>query len=71
MTERIIEIIAEYLDMEVSEIKPEDKFSDVGLDSLDIMELAMQMDEEFGCKIEMSQDMDTIQKLSDHIASQK
>ena len=63
----IIRIIAEYLDKEESEIKSSDTFSEIGLDSLDIMELVMQMQEELDCKIELSQEITTIDKLAEHI----
>ena len=63
----IIRIIAEYLDKEESEIKSSDTFSEIGLDSLDIMELVMQMQEELDCKIELSQEITTIDKLVAHI----
>ena len=46
ITAGIIHIIAEYLGKEESEIKADDRFTDIGLDSLDIMELVMQMQEE-------------------------
>ena len=42
----IVRIIAEYLDKEESEIKTTDTFTEIGLDSLDIMELVMQMQED-------------------------
>jgi acyl carrier protein len=67
----IIRIIAEYLDKEESEIKSTDTFTDIGLDSLDIMELVMQMQEELDCKIELSQDITTIDKLAELIEKQE
>ena len=63
----IVRIIAEYLDKEESEIKSSDTFTDIGLDSLDIMELVMQMQEELDCKIELSQEITTIDKLAELI----
>ena len=63
----IVKIIAEYLDKEESEIKTTDTFTEIGLDSLDIMELVMQMQEELDCKIELSQEITTIEKLAEHI----
>ena len=66
----IIRIIAEYLDKEESEIKATDTFTDIGLDSLDIMELVMQMQEELDCKIELSQEITTIEKLAELIEQQ-
>ncbi len=66
----LIRIIAEYLDKEESEIKETDTFTEIGLDSLDIMELVMQMQEELDCKIELSQEITTIEKLAERIEKQ-
>lgn len=66
----IVRIIAEYLDKEESEIKTTDTFTEIGLDSLDIMELVMQMQEELDCKIELSQKITTIDKLAELIEKQ-
>ena len=63
----IIRIIAEYLDKDEAEISPAATFTEIGLDSLDIMELVMQMQEELDCKIELSQEITTIDKLVAHI----
>ncbi len=66
----IIRIIAEYLDKDESEINSSDSFSEIGLDSLDIMELVMQMQEELDCKIELSQEITTIEKLVEYVEKQ-
>ncbi len=63
----ITRIIAEYLDKDESEISTTSTFTEIGLDSLDIMELVMQMQEELDCKIELSQEITTIEKLAEHI----
>ena len=63
----IIRIIAEYLDKEESEISGANTFSEIGLDSLDVMELVMQMQEELDCKIELTQDITTIDSLAEFI----
>lgn len=68
--ETIIRIIAEYLDKEESEISSSSTFTEIGLDSLDIMELVMQMQEELDCKIELSQEITTIDKLVELIEKQ-
>ena len=65
----IIRIIAEYIGKEESEINAGDSFTDLGLDSLDVMELVMQMQEEFGCKIELTQGISTIEDLAKLIES--
>ena len=63
----IIRIIAEYLDKDEAEISTTSTFAEIGLDSLDIMELVMQMQEELDCKIELSQEITTIDKLAELI----
>ena len=50
--EKIKAIIAEQLNIDESEIVPEAAFlDDLGADSLDIVELIMSMEEEFGMEI--------------------
>lgn len=71
MKETIIRIIAEYLDKDEAEISATDTFSEIGLDSLDIMELVMQIEEELDCKIELSQELNTIEKLCKYIEESK
>ncbi len=71
ITETIIRVIAAYLDKDPSDIKATDSFTDIGLDSLDIMELVMQLQEELDCKIELSQEITSIEKLAGHIAAAK
>ncbi len=66
----IVKIIAEYLDKEESEISVTSTFSEIGLDSLDIMELVMQMQEELDCKIELSQEITNIEQLTKLIEQQ-
>ncbi len=67
----IVKIIAEYLDKDEAEIDVNSTFTDIGLDSLDIMELVMQMQEELDCKIELSQDITTIDQLTKLIEQQE
>ncbi|MBQ6661438.1 MAG: acyl carrier protein [Lachnospiraceae bacterium] len=67
----ITRIIAEYLDKDASEISADARFTEIGLDSLDIMELVMQMQEELDCKIELTQEITTIEKLAEVVAEQK
>ncbi len=66
----IVRIIAEYLDKDEAEISTKESFSEIGLDSLDIMELVMQMQEELDCKIELTQDITSIDKLAEFITRQ-
>ena len=50
--DRVKEIIAKELEVEVKQLMPEAKFiEDLGADSLDIVELVMALEEEFGLDI--------------------
>ena len=51
--EKIAALLAEKLECEVSTITMETKFADRGIDSLDVMELLMSLEEELGTEIEM------------------
>ena len=53
--EKIAELLAEKLECEAAEIKMETEFSALGIDSLDVMELLMTLEEEFGTEIEMGE----------------
>ena len=50
--DRVKEIIAKELEVEVKQLSPDAKFiEDLGADSLDIVELVMALEEEFGIDI--------------------
>ena len=50
--DRVKEIIAKELEVEVKQLTPDAKFiEDLGADSLDIVELVMALEEEFGIDI--------------------
>ena len=50
--QRVKEIIADQLGVDIEQIKPESKFvDDLGADSLDVVELIMAFEEEFGVEI--------------------
>ncbi len=52
VAERVIEIVAEQLGVEKEKIKPETSFvNDLGADSLDTVELVMELEEEFDINI--------------------
>ena len=70
MKEKLIAIVAEYLGKETLEIEADTTFEDLGLDSLDIAELVMQVEDELGVTIELSAELNTIDKLVDYLESQ-
>jgi acyl carrier protein len=64
--EKIIDIIVDKLGVERSEVTPEAVFvDDLGADSLDLVELIMAMEEEFGMEIadEEAEKLRTVQDV--------
>ena len=63
IADRIKDIIVEQLGVNADQIKPEAKFiEDLGADSLDIVELVMALEEEFGTEIpdEVAEKLQTV-----------
>ncbi len=58
--EKVAKILADYKDMDVSEITMDSSFTDLKLDSLDTVEIIMNLEDEFGVSIEMSEDLKTV-----------
>lgn len=61
--ETIAKIIAERTDRDVAEITMESKFTDLGIDSLDTVELLMNLEDEIGTEIELDQKVETVGDL--------
>ena len=52
VSERVIDIVAEQLGVDKEKVKPETSFvNDLGADSLDTVELVMELEEEFDINI--------------------
>ena len=65
MLEKMKPIIAEQLNVNEAEIKPETKFKDdLDADSLDLFEMVMALEEEFGIEIP-SEDLENIVTVND------
>jgi len=72
--EKVKEIIVDQLGVSADEVTPEAKFvDDLGADSLDLTELIMAMEEEFGVEIgdEDAQKIVKVQDAIDFIAAAK
>ena len=68
--QQVKSIVAEQLGVAESEVKSESSFKDdLGADSLDIVELVMSLEEEFGCEIpdEDAEKLTTVQAAIDYI----
>ena len=60
---KVAEILADHTDVAVEEITMETNFEKLGLDSLDMVDLVMQMEEEFDVKIAINQPMPQVSDL--------
>jgi len=58
--EKVVQIMGEHRDIDPAAVKPETAFADLGLDSLDRVELIMALEEAFGLSIEMTDDIKTV-----------
>jgi acyl carrier protein len=67
----IAKIVSERTGCDVADVKPESKFSELGIDSLDTVELLMNLEDEIGIEIELDQKVETIDDLDKFIQSKK
>ena len=74
MLEKIQELVAEGLGVEKEKVVPEASFKDdLGADSLDLFEMVMTFEEEFGVEIpsEELEGMSTVKDVMDYIETHK
>ena len=70
MYEKLVNYAAKQLELDASEINPESTFESLGIDSLDIVEMIMDLESELGVELEMEdQKISTFQELADFIDS--
>ena len=70
MYEKLVAFAAEHLELDPAEITPESTFEDLGIDSLDIVEMVMELEGELGIELDMEdQKIATFQELADFIDS--
>lgn len=67
---KVKEIIMDFNDFKEEDLKLETSFESLGLDSLDVVDLIMKLDEEFGTSIQMSEELKTIGNLVSYIDSE-
>ena len=70
MEQKVIDIIVEQLKVSPEEVTPEASFTeDLGADSLDLVELIMAIEEEFGLEIsdEDAEKIQTVQDVIDYV----
>lgn len=68
LEKKVRELIADRLKLDIEQVQPASKFiEDLGADSLDIVEMIMQMEEDFGITIP-DEDAEKIKTVGDAIA---
>ena len=70
MFEKLANYAARQLELDVTEITPDSTFESLGIDSLDVVEMIMDLDSELGVELDMEdQKITTFQELADFIES--
>ena len=65
--EKIVETIVDSKGIDAASITPESNFKDLNVDSLDIAEMVMTLEDEFNITIELEEGIATVQDLVDLI----
>ena len=69
--EKIRDIIAEKMDMDPADITMESSFEDMEIDSLDMVEIVIDIEEAFDISIETGDGLKTVADLVDYIKNNK
>ena len=69
--EAIAELVAERVEKDVSELTMDSKFQDLGIDSLDTVELLMNLEDKLGIEVELDQKVETVGDLVAFIESKQ
>ncbi len=65
----IAKVIAERMDIDVADIKPESTFADLKIDSLDTVEMVMNLEDILGIEIDLDKPVTTVDDLDKFIQS--
>lgn len=69
MFEKIQSYLAAQLDISADEITRETTFESLGIDSLDTVEMVMDLESELGVDLEMEEKLNTVGELVDFVES--
>ena len=69
--EKISEVLANHLEMDASEITEETTFEELGVDSLEAVEIMMEMEDAFGVEIDPQEAGKSVKELADYIESKQ
>ena len=71
MKEKLVEIVADYREISPKDVKTDVPFTELGLDSLDVAELAMKIEDELGLFIDLSPELNSIEKMAAYLENLK
>ena len=66
--QKIVDTIVDAKGIDAASITPESNFKDLNVDSLDIAEMVMALEDEFGITIELESGVSTVQDLANLIS---
>ena len=70
MFEKLANYASKQLDLDLSAITPDSTFESLGIDSLDVVEMIMDLETELGIELDMEdQKITTFQELADFVES--
>ena len=70
MFEKLASYASRQLDIDVSDIHPDSTFESLGIDSLDVVEIVMDLESELGIELDFEdQNIATFQELADFVES--
>lgn len=70
MLEKLINYASQQLELDAKEITPESTFENLGIDSLDVVEMIMDLESQLGVELDMEdQKITNFQELADFIES--
>lgn len=69
MFEKIAAYLAKQMDISVDDIQRDTTFESLGIDSLDMVEMVMDLEEELGVELETEEKMTTVGELADFAES--
>ena len=69
MYEKLVNYAAKQLELDPAEITPDATFESLGIDSLDTVEMVMDLEEQLGVDLELEDKIATVGELVDFVES--
>lgn len=70
MFEKLANYAARQLDIDIADIQPDSTFESLGIDSLDVVEIVMDLESELGVELDFEgQNITTFQEMADFVES--